>query len=139
MSVVSGRVLCHFYMLRRKSKCRKPSQVSKYTFKCDIKLPSFCNFTWSLSLDIGHNNHFSNQSPQIIYPQLIRSLLCVCMSVYLTLFLRSVISYYICSVANNNNNCDTRADNGQHICVSWNTLIVKLEEWTKDETWKQYL
>lgn len=41
MSVASERVLCHFYMLRRKSKHRKPSQVSKYTFKCEVKLPSF--------------------------------------------------------------------------------------------------
>jgi hypothetical protein len=77
----SEKLLCCFYTLKRKTKQRKPSQVSKYIFNRNIKLPLFCtcsfiksSFTWSLSFDIGHTSQFSKQSPQIICPWLIGGL-----------------------------------------------------------------
>lgn len=73
MSVVSEKLLCHFHVSKQTTKQRKPSQISKYILKCEIKLPSFwtCSFLksnvrWRLSFDIGHTNHFSKQSLQTI-------------------------------------------------------------------------
>jgi hypothetical protein len=77
----SEKLLCCFYTLKRKTKQRKPSQVFKYIFNCNIKSPLFCtrsflksNFTWSLSFDIGHTSQFSKERPQIVCPWLIRVL-----------------------------------------------------------------
>jgi hypothetical protein len=68
----------------RKTKLRKPSRVSKYLSKREIKLLSNCNcssskinFTWNFSLDTGHTRQFSRESQRIIRPRLLGNYLCL--------------------------------------------------------------
>jgi hypothetical protein len=103
MSVVSVTLLRRFYTLQRKTTIRNAFRVSKYLFGCEIKLHSFCtysflksNFTQSLSFDIGHTSQFSKQSSQITRLRLIGSHLYMKPINYKVLrFLTSSILYFV--------------------------------------------
>jgi hypothetical protein len=75
MNVVSEKLRFHFYTLKRKTRQRKPSWISKCIFKCKIKT-WFCTcsflksiFTWSSLFDIGHA--IGSPAAHMVHPQLI--------------------------------------------------------------------
>lgn len=78
MSVVSEKILCRFYTLRRKTEQWKPSGVFKYILKRKQNSRRFILFVFKklfrmkFFFYIGHTDQFPKQNPRIIRSRLIR-------------------------------------------------------------------